>query len=324
MAKLNCILAVASPRHQLTPAVHRAAEYARRSGAVLHVCLFDSYAPIDMSQKLFGIEVAGRARRDFVEEHMSWLAQQAAALAGHGLRVECDVVWAPAPHEAILAKVLEIGADLVIKDVDRSNGVLHPSSADWKLLRLCPVTLMLVQPDARLLPQSMLAAVDLGGSGLSPFNDRILATAQDIAALSQATVDLASVFAYVPIESFGTGYVAETYEIMDRTHKEALAAFAARHALPAARIHRFQGFDTADTLAQAAQQLGADLVAIGSAYHTGLDRFLLGTTAEGLLRRLGCDVLLIKPEGFVSELARHVDLAALAQGHKPPEAQPAG
>lgn len=302
VAKLDSILAVVPSARRLTPAVHRAAEYARRSSAVLHLNLFDCYPPIDWSQKWFGPEVAGRARRDFIDEHLRWLCAQAAGLADQGLRVECEVIWAPVRHDAILAQIQRTKADLVVEDVPadpNSGGTLLPSASDWKLLRLCPVPMMLVSPPARLLPSRLVAAVDIQAeAGGSLFNDRIFAVARQFAALSEAELHLTSIFAYLPIDTFGAGFIADTWEMMNRSHQEALDAFGQLQRLPAGRIHRRQAFDAAEGIAEVAGQIEADLVVIGSAYRSAFDRLLLGATAEGLLRRLRCDVLLVKPEGF--------------------------
>jgi universal stress protein E len=189
--------------------------------------------------------------------------------------------------------------------------MLHPDSADNKVFRTCPAPLMVVHPQSKLEPHRLLAAIDVFGVADSDFNDRIVQAAQDIAQLSDAEVGLASTFSILPMEPY-TGLVAETYEIMDRGHQEALAAFAAKHQVPPEHVHRMQMVDAAVGVAELASDCGADMVVMGSAYHGAMDRVLFGTTAEGLLRRLHCDVLLVKPEDFLQQLGRHLDLAAIA------------
>lgn len=313
MSTPKSILVVIPPQRQLTPAVHRAIAYAHRTKATLYLCLFDYYGPIDYSRTIFGMEVADRARRDFVEERLDWLSRQAAGLAQRGLRVECDVVWAPSADKAIVAKVLELKPDLVLKDVECDDGpeaVLRPSSLDWKLLRLCPAPLMLVRPRARLVPQRLMAAVDVTIAGeQGDLNHRIVQAMTDCAALSNADYRLAAVFSYVPVDAYGSGFIADTYDIMSNAHRQALANFIARHKIPPARVLRSSAFDTAVGLADLARNCEADLVVLGSAYHSGVDRLLFGTTAEALVRRLNSDVLLIKPEGVEMEIVRHLDLS---------------
>lgn len=320
MSKLETIMVVMPPQRQATPALHRAAAYARRTQAQLQLCLFDYYAPIDHSGTIFGAEVAERARRDFLDERLHWLSDLASGLADQGLRVECDAIWAPHPHKAIIGKILQLKAGLVLKDVEcasSADATLHPSALDSKLLRLSPAPLMLVHPHAKLLPHRMLVAVDvLMGNEAGQLNDRILEGAYACAVLSGAEADVLSVFSYVPVEAYGSGFIADTYEIMDNAHREALQGFAARHRINPNCLLRRSDFDAAAAIAECARERGSDLVALGSAYHTGLDRLMFGTTAEALVRKLACDVLLIKPDGFADELLKHVDLPQVPAQHE--------
>jgi universal stress protein E len=325
MSNLKSILVVVSPERRATPALHRAVAYARRNKAALRLCLFDYYGPIDHSRSIFGQEVADRARHDFTQERMQWLSQEAAGLAAQGLQVECEVIWAPSAHKAVVAKVLETRPDLVIKDVecDPKDGLLRPSALDWKLLRLCPALLMLVQPQARLLPQQLLAAVDVTITGeRGKLNHRVVAAASACAALSDASFKLASIFSCVPVDAYGSGFIADTYDIMNNAHRESLAKFASIHAISPLQVLRRSAFDIAEGLAACGRDSGADLVVLGSAYHNNFDRLMFGTTAETLIRRLACDVLLVKPDGFAQELPKHLDLREVqAQAQEPEQEQ---
>ncbi|MCZ7543179.1 MAG: universal stress protein [Anaerolineae bacterium] len=43
-----------------------------------------------------------------------------------------------------------------------------------------------------------------------------------------------------------------------------------------------------------------DLIVMGTASRTGISGFLIGNTAENVLRQVNISVLAVKPEGFVS------------------------
>jgi universal stress protein E len=299
----------------LTAGFHRGVEFARRSGASLHLCLFDYQGLIETARAAVSAEVAQLAQREFIKERMAWVAAQAAALADRGLRAECDVVWAPVLHEAVLGKAMEIGADLIIKDVpcDKHHPPrLHASPADWKLLRLCPGALMLVRPDAPPLPRRLLAAVDVASvrPQSMPLNQRLLQAALGLAGFCEAELDVISAYSYVPLDTEALGFAPEIYDIVDKAHREAFERFIAGYPVPPDRLHRRFG-EPADAIAQCAAEQQTDLAIIGSAYHSGWDRLLFGSTAESLLRQIGSDVLILKPDGFAKELARHVDLDAL-------------
>ena len=51
----------------------------------------------------------------------------------------------------------------------------------------------------------------------------------------------------------------------------------------------------AKTIASQARERSADLIVVGTHGRTGLARMLLGSTAEALLRRAPCQVLVVKP-----------------------------
>jgi universal stress protein E len=55
---------------------------------------------------------------------------------------------------------------------------------------------------------------------------------------------------------------------------------------------------------QVAKDIDAELVIIGTVGRVGLSAALIGNTAEHVIDELNCDVLAIKPDGFVSPLAK--------------------
>ena len=300
MDKLKKILVVMPQERRVTEALHRAAAYAHRTGAQLHLHLFDYYGPIDYARNVFGEEVSERARRDFLDERLDWLKKVSSGLAEQGLRVECDVIWAPKTWKAVLDSVARLQPDLVIKDVACSSApqaVLEPATTEWQLLRRCPAPLMLVTPHAHLMPRNVLAAVDVGvAREVGGLNDSVMQATRAVCRLGHAETDVLSVFSYAPLPAYDAGFVADIYEIMENGHKEQFAAFAAAHHVDAAHALQRSSFDVAGTIAEVARERGSDLVVIGSAYHSAVDRLLIGTTAETLLRKLSCDVLLIKPQ----------------------------
>jgi len=52
-----------------------------------------------------------------------------------------------------------------------------------------------------------------------------------------------------------------------------------------------------------ATQLGTDLIVLGTVGRNGVEGLLLGNTAESVLVHCDCDVLAVKPAGFVSPIS---------------------
>ncbi len=308
MNKMSNILVLMPPDVSVSPALHRAMAWARRSGATLHLNLFVHYESIDYARAVFGEEVAGRARQDFVDERMKRLAALSAGLADNGLRVECDVIWARNQARAIVARCSKLRPDLVIKDVpmtDDVSGRLRPSPLDWKLLHLLPAPFMLVRPTAMLDAQRIFAAIDVSvPRAAALLNERIFEAAQLCASVPHAQLRVGSVFPGSPIVGYDTGFIAETWKLMDSAHKKALRQFADAHGVNAASTLRDQIFDTAAGIVRLAEDSAADLVVLGSSYHlvsgyrSIIDRLVFGSTADSVIRQLAADVLLVKPAGF--------------------------
>lgn len=83
-------------------------------------------------------------------------------------------------------------------------------------------------------------------------------------------------------------------------HRQALEGFAHRHGLGNDHIHLLEG-PIAKTLAHHCEQQGRDWLIVGTVRRTVFERLLLGATAEALLTCAGNDVLVVKPEHFVSD-----------------------
>lgn len=308
----NSILVVLGQAKHSTLAVQRAAVYARRMDAVLHLEVFDHYAPIDRAGKLFGREVGDRARHDFLDEHLSALGELARGLADQGLQVEVAAHWTPDKPRTIVSRVLEVDPALVLKDATLDAGPearMHPSADDRKLMRLCPAPLMLVRPDSGLLPLRVLAAVDVDPTSDAPgLNDIVIEAAQSCGKLSGADTEIAAVFALIPYDMYGSGFVGQTYDLMRVAHRKATEALAARHQVPLSHALHRDGIDVSDAIIALAQDRGSSLVVFGATQHSGWDRLIFGSTAEALIHGLVCDLLIVKPAGFAPEAAAHLKL----------------
>jgi len=178
---------------------------------------------------------------------------------------------------------------------------------DWQLLAECPAPLMLVQPDSASLPKHILAAVDPLDEHGKPhaLNDKIVMTAASLASECGASLDMVNAFEYIPqggeMEYAGWMPDLTLFGELRKVHAEGLYALGKQHGVPPSRMHVLDG-EASNCIVEFAKARHVDLVVMGSIYRTGLRRLVLGSTAEGAFDTLPCDVLLIKPEGFASEL----------------------
>ena len=317
MSLPKLILAVVDPAMRTTVGTRRAIELARRSGArlLLFMCAFD--ARIDATAELVDPEVERLAREQFIQVRLRWLAEWTAELVSQDLHASCEVTWARKEYEAVIGKVLETGADFVVKDLRRDTVMRRWSairSTDWRLARLCPVPLMLVQEDAPLLPSRVAAAVDPShpDAHAAGLDDGVVHAALPVAMACGASLELLHVFPYRRADEGLAAKMDELIEELRRDDRLAFNRFADRHSVASEQRLLLGGEPVAEILRHA-QTAKIDLLVIGSQYRSGLDRLLLGSHAEALIAQAACDLLIVRPDNFARELARHRAFETLRQ-----------
>jgi len=79
-----------------------------------------------------------------------------------------------------------------------------------------------------------------------------------------------------------------------------------RHWLDVRSIPGRSGFHVKDwarkVILELAQQVGADLIVMGTIARTGIPGFFTGNTAESILNQIVCSVLAIKPAGLITPI----------------------
>ncbi len=82
---------------------------------------------------------------------------------------------------------------------------------------------------------------------------------------------------------------------------ESLEEICRSHGLEPDRVRLEQGF-AVELLPRLAETLGADLLVMGAISRSRLRELFIGSTAERILDRLHCDVLVVKSEDFAEDL----------------------
>lgn len=309
----NILLVIDTCAH--SPAWHRAMELARRSSAAVHILLLAFDRRIEATADLVDEDVQRLARDQFVGEYLHELGADTAALNAQGLRASCEVLWAPVPWEAVIARTLELRPELVIADLRRERFLKRWEAiqpAVFKLARFCPAPLMLVQADAALLPAKIVAAVDPSNAATprAVLDDEIVRTATTLGLFCEAEVDLVHVFPYKPLHVAPYRSIEDSLRQVKGEDAHRFQEFADFHSVPSDRRHLLQG-DPARKLLSCAESMEAGLIVVGAFCRSGLERLFLGSTAERVIQHAACDVLLVRPPGFANELSRHLDLPTI-------------
>lgn len=219
------------------------------------------------------------------DELSAALAAQARAAAGDGPQPECEVRIGPA--DLVLAALAEErDAELVVLGPPRRPEL--GTTADRLLRRLDRPVLVLRRPE-RIPPRRVLVAVDLS----APSEAALVTGLRLLRALPGEPPSVELLFALHPQE-----LAASIHFTPDRVR-----AFAgeelerlARRAVPewAGVVERcVRSGEARDVILEESAARDADLVILGTHGRSGLERWLLGSVAAGVLRRAASNLLVV-------------------------------
>ena len=282
----------------------RAVELARDNDARLTVAYVvphpDAPGPLDLDLTMVRRMIAARRRDD--------LERLAATAAEEGIDVGTRILDGPVFLEAI-REVVRGGHDLLIKVAEGETGLRARffGSTDKHLMRKCPAPVWLLDPEQSDRFGVVLAAVDVGETGPSPLNARIVQLASSLAEREGA--DFHVVHAW---ELYGETLLrSHRFTLSDHRLEELLRAEARERRerllrlleeeVPGAeaRIELRKG-DPARVIELGARKIRADILVMGTVARSGIPGLLIGNTAESVLGRVRCSVLTVKPDGFHS------------------------
>ena len=134
----------------------------------------------------------------------------------------------------------------------------------------------------------------LFATDFSPEAGRAETRAMDIARIHEAKLSLIHVVDYYPASQLdgGLSIVPDLEERMRESAREQLSACAQRVAVDPSHQHVCSGSAKLE-ITRFAEQIGADLIVVGSHGRHGLG-LLLGSTANGVLHHAKCDVLAVR------------------------------
>jgi len=259
---------------------------------------------------------------DLVAERRA-AVEAALAQADLAATVTVDIVAGKAFME-IIRFVVAHDIDVVVKAAERPVSRVRRliGSTDQHLIRKCPCRLWLVRGSGGGGP--IVAAVDVDEAVASEpatlhgLNERILKTAVMAAATDGVDVRLLHVWD-APAESLLRMW-AETsdddrevrgyLDSIKHALGDALDGLAARASTEAAALDADMRVDSMlvrgeprEVIPDAVASLDAGVLVLGTVARIGIAGFIIGNTAEDVLNAVECDLLAVKPEGFVTPLA---------------------
>lgn len=311
MARIRRILAaVKDPAARRFPGVRKAARLAAAFDAEL--VLFHALAdPVYVGGVDADVSLLYDNPPDFErrarEAQLTRLERMARRLRRTGLKVAVSVEWDFPAYEAVVREACRIGAGLIVAEQHPGRhlaaGLLHLN--DWELLRRSPVPVLLVKRSGPYRRPAVLAAVDPERTFAKPvrLNQQILRLGAAVARALNGALHAGYAYVPVPLTAFSGGGLSDE-EVLglearnERAARASLLRTVRGVGIPQSRLHVI-GRHPVDAIARLAARTGSAIVVMGALSRSGFKRLLIGNTAERVLDRLTCDVLVVKPPGIV-------------------------
>jgi universal stress protein E len=305
------LVAVKDPQAKSLPAVVKAAQLARAWGAELelfHGIATTVYTDTFRLQSGSLMDIECELRAHFLQP----LERIAARLRKHAIKVTVSAEYDFPVHEAIVRRARHIKADLIVAEC-RAGRRVAPwllQLTDWELLQKSPLPVLLVKNSRPYRRPVVLAAIDPTHAFSKPtrLDAEILRSSNAIRRALRGS--LHAVHAYMSLPLYVGADLASNPDVVTEI-EETAAAHAAkqfRRALKTARVPQARRHLIEQSAQQAipsvARGISCAIVVMGAISRSGLKRIFIGNTAERVLNDLTCDVLVIKPRGFKSPVAR--------------------
>jgi universal stress protein E len=293
------ILVVIDPTAQEQPALDKAVRIATRCGSSLELYI------CDVAQQLPESWAGGARFDDYRELRRQQLVDELAVLAEplreRGMAVDTVCEWHAPLEQGIGEHAIRTQPDLVVKDTHRHVPLTRASLSytDWNLIRVLPMPLLLARarPWAKVVRTA--AAVDPCHPADRPvaLDARIVEGAHAFAGMFDGVMDVYHVL-QTPPHLPGDRVSSEQIEAAHAHAREAVGQLA----LAGAARTQFIEALVPDGLTQLVEQYRPDVLAIGAVARPRSIHAAAGGTAARVLERVDCDLLVLKPPGFVSPL----------------------
>lgn len=305
MEKYQKILVVIDPNNEQQKALQRAIELAEHTNAEItaFLCIYDfSYEMTTM----LSMDERELMRASVTQSRLEWL--EAIISAASRSIIKIKVTWHHRPFESIIEHVISEGYDLVIKATHEHNKLkaIIFTPTDWHLLRKCPCPVLLVKDHSWPINGNIIAAVNVGNSEPEQcsLNKKVTEEALNLSKIIKANTHLVNAY---PSQTMSLAIevpefdIAQYNETIKKHHIEAMEKHCELYPIRVDKTYIREGLPE-NVIAELSEEIDAELVILGTIGRTGLSATLIGNTAEHTIDNLNCDVLALKPDGYVSPL----------------------
>ncbi|MDX1340724.1 MAG: universal stress protein [Reinekea sp.] len=289
------IIVLMDPAEESAVAVEKAATMARISGS--HITLFSS----GYDGALNSIHPHSENARDsYLSRLLDGLESLAEVARSKNVVVKTEAVWDKHAGAALLNYLSGNPADLVIKATHHQNVIQRTffSQTDWELIRHCPVPLLLTKATQWHDQVTICAAVDPVRTNDKPdfLDDHIIKCGLEMKDMLSANLQLLHVYDPTPLMIYLDQPAINSTDIGEEIraqHQEALVQLAESKGIPKDQAKLEMGAPV-QVIPDYLYEYDIDIVIMGAVSRSGLERWLLGHTAEKILDRITVDILIAK------------------------------
>ncbi len=292
MTKIKCVVALIDLNDEYSGAVEKAAFLAKANSASLELVSIDYSSYLEDGQ-FFDPLQASQLRLEMLEEHRLQLDEIAKSLRGEDLKVDTFAAWGHPCYKSLNEHIKHPEATLVVKATQHHNKIarLFLSNEDWDLIRHCASQLLLVKGKPWAKEPVLVTAIDPNHANDKPaaLDLKMIASSQALAKACSGEVHLFHSDSVPPFMGVYTLIMNEE----DRNVK--LVEFGKKAGVEVENCH-WTDTPIENALPKLLDKLDASVVVMGAISRSGLDRVLIGSTAERLLDLIDRDVLIVKPD----------------------------
>jgi universal stress protein E len=309
MSIYNNILVVADINNDEQPALARAMQLGRKSKSPCSVTFFLSIYDFSYEMtSMLSSEERDAMRAGVVHQRTQWMKEVAEPYLDNDITLDIKVIWHNRPYEAIIEQVYAAGHEIVIK-ATRQHAALESvlfTPTDWHLLRKCPTPVLLVKNHDWPENGHIVASVHVGSEQEShqKLNQAMVEQALDLSERLNATPHLVNAYPLTPpnitveLPEFDPTLYSDSVR---GHHLKAMKELRQHYGLPEEQTSVEQGL-AEDVISKSVSDLKAGLVILGTSGRSGLSAVFIGNTAENVIDKVDCDLLALKPEGYISPL----------------------
>lgn len=254
-----------------------------------------------------------QAAQDIVDDCRRRLRRLAASAELRGTQASASVTWDYPAADGLVRQVFKHRPLLLLAESHRHSRLARPflSNTDWDLIRKCPCPVWLSKSSRALIQGPVLAALDPLHAHAKPaqLDAVILEHALGIARGKPGRVLACHAYTLPAppvidgaVDAYWIGMSAAEIDQYEKTLQRELRRLTDKYRIPSANRLIVRG-DPVFALPRLAKQRRAAAVVMGAVSRSAVKRLFIGHTAERVLDTLGCDVVIVKPRGFRSDVS---------------------